>query len=88
MATDSKITKDGQTKSAQDVNVFNDSPIDVFSANSLITEAYDYISAAYPNSTTETYTYKSGGASGTLVAIVTVVYTDATKDLVSTVTRT
>ena len=37
---------------------------------------YDYISKENTNSTTETYTYKSGGASGSTVATITVVYTD------------
>lgn len=49
--------------------------------------AYDYVSVAYPNSTTETYTFKTGGSGGTTVRTVTVVYTDATKDNLSTVTR-
>jgi hypothetical protein len=36
---------------------------------------YDYVSVAYPINTTEVYTFYAGGASGTLVATVTVVYT-------------
>ncbi len=49
---------------------------------------YDYISVAYPNSTTETYTFKLGGSGGTLVATVTLVYTDSTKEDLSTATKT
>lgn len=49
---------------------------------------YDYLAATYPNSTTEIYTYKTGGSGGTTVAVLTVVYTDSTKDFVSNVTRT
>lgn len=54
----------------------------------LVPEKYDYITATYPDSVTEVYTYKSGGSGGTLVATVTVVYTDSTKANVSTVART
>jgi hypothetical protein len=56
-------------------------------SGALITEAFDYISAAYPTSTTEVYTYKSGGAGGTTVGTVTVTYVDATKAQVSSVAR-
>jgi len=49
---------------------------------------FDSISVAYPNATTEIFTYYAGGLSGTLNATVTVVYTDATKEDVSTVERT
>jgi hypothetical protein len=48
---------------------------------------YDYVSAAYPNATTEVYTYKSGGSSGTTVATLTVIYTDSSKDNLSSVER-
>jgi hypothetical protein len=48
---------------------------------------YDYVSVAYPNTTTETYTFKTGGAGGTTVSTVTIVYTDATKADLSTVTK-
>lgn len=54
----------------------------------LVDEEFDYIGTAYPNGTTEVYTYKSGGSSGTIVASVTVTYTDSTKDNVSSVART
>lgn len=46
----------------------------------------DAITAAYPNATTEVYSYRQGGASGTVLATVTVVYTNASKaDLASVV---
>ncbi len=54
---------------------------------SLVTEAFDYIAATYPDAVTEVYTYKIGGAGGITVATVTVVYTDSTKDNISTVTK-
>lgn len=48
---------------------------------------YDFVSASYPNSVTEVYSFKSGGSGGTLTATVTVVYTDSTKDLINTVEK-
>ena len=49
---------------------------------------FDYIAATYPNATTEVYTYKTGGSGGTTVGTITVVYTDSTKEFISTVTKT
>lgn len=54
----------------------------------LVTEDYDYIAVAYPSTTSETYTYKTGGVGGTTVATITVVYTDTTKENISSVART
>jgi hypothetical protein len=49
---------------------------------------YDSIVYTNTNATTDTYTYKAGGTSGTTTATVTIVYTDSTKSQVSTVVRT
>lgn len=49
--------------------------------------SYDYVSVSYPNSTTEVYTFKTGGSSGTTVATVTLTYTDSTKDNLSSVEK-
>lgn len=49
--------------------------------------AHDYIVATYPTSTQEVYTYKIGGSSGTIVGVITVNYTDATKDILSSVIK-
>lgn len=57
------------------------------SLGQLINFDYDYISVAYPNATTEVYTYKTGGSSGSLAGTLTVVYTDDTKENISSVTR-
>lgn len=59
-----------------------------FIEQSLVDKPYDYVSVAYPVNTTEVYTFKKGGSSGLVVSIVTVVYTDDTKESLSTVTRT
>jgi len=49
---------------------------------------YDYIAATYPNSTTEVYTYKSGGSSGTIVGTVTVTYSNSSKETLTSVEKT
>lgn len=49
---------------------------------------YNYIGVAYPSATQETYTFKSGGAGGSTVRVITVDYTDSTKASLSAVTRT
>jgi hypothetical protein len=49
---------------------------------------FDAISASYPNNTTEVYEYYLGGLAGVLQATVTVVYTSASKNEISTVERT
>lgn len=54
----------------------------------LVTEPFDYIAATYPTSSSEVYTYKTGGSGGTTVATITVVYTDSTKAVLTSVTKT
>lgn len=54
----------------------------------LVPEKYDYIAATYPTTSTEVYTYKTGGSGGTTIATVTVVYSDSTKTILSSVART
>lgn len=50
---------------------------------------YDYISMALSSAdTVETYTYKSGGSGGTVVAVIVVTYTDDTRETLSSVSRT
>lgn len=48
---------------------------------------HDYISLAQ-GGTTDTWSYKVGGIGGTLVATVTITYTDSTKTIISTVAKT
>lgn len=57
-------------------------------SGAIVTEAYDYIEVDYPSATQEVYTFKTGGAGGTVVATVTVNYTDSTKDFLDNVSRT
>jgi len=48
---------------------------------------YDYFSVAYPNPTTEVYSFFLGGASGRVVNTITLVYTDSTKANLSSGTK-
>lgn len=59
-----------------------------YPANPLNLKPYDYVSRALTNSTTETYTFKSGGSSGTTTNTVVIVYTDSSLVTISTVTKT
>jgi len=46
--------------------------------------SYDYVSMALSGGdTTETYTFKTGGSGGTTVATVTIIYTDSTRNILS-----
>lgn len=47
---------------------------------------YDYVANA-PTSLTDVYTFYQGGSGGTAVAVVTIVYTDASKGTIASVTR-
>lgn len=78
-----EVTSKGNAKvSLFDVNNNNVSP------NPLNLSPYDYVSMTEAPAGTETYTFKSGGAGGTITNTVVVVYTDATKATLSTVTKT
>lgn len=48
----------------------------------------DTLVASYPDTVTEVYDFKSGGTGGTILMTLTVVYTDSSKTLISTVVRT
>lgn len=48
---------------------------------------YDFVGATYPDSVTEVYTFKTGGSGGVTVGTLTVVYTDATKASLLSVTK-
>lgn len=74
----------GADNTATQVNEDNPLPV----TGTLVTEKFDYIGISYPSDTTEVFAYKTGGAGGTLVATVTVVYTNATKERISSATRT
>lgn len=66
----------------------NDMVLQTTAYNMLVSEKYDYVAIAYPTSTTETYTFKTGGSGGTTVATVTLTFTDSTKASLSSVAKT
>jgi len=49
--------------------------------------AHDYIAATYPTTSQEVYTYKTGGASGTVVGVITVNYQDSSKEVLLSVIK-
>ena len=49
--------------------------------------AWDYVEVSYPSSTQETFTFKSGGVSGTTTAVIEITYTDASKQNLANVFR-
>lgn len=56
-------------------------------SNVLIPVDYDSIVTDYSGLTSDVYTYKTGGVSGTIVATITITYADATKAVISSVVR-
>jgi hypothetical protein len=60
-------------------------PVEV-TESGLALPLYDYVSNA-PTATTDVFSFKLGGASGLLVATVTLTFTDATKATLSTVVK-
>lgn len=54
----------------------------------LVPKSYDSIVYTNTSGTVDTYTYYTGGTGGTLVATVTVTWTDSTKTVLTSVVRT
>ncbi len=50
--------------------------------------SYDYVSVAYPTTSREVYIFKNGGINGSIIATVTLQYTDSLKDNLSSVEET
>lgn len=60
-----------------------------YPSNALNLKPFDYVSMALSvGDTTETYTFKTGGSGGTTTNTVVIVYTDSTRAVISTVTKT
>lgn len=76
-------------KSASEVTSGNKSEykLRTYNVAGLLSETYDYFSVAYPSATQEVYTFKTGGSGGTLVATLTLNYTDSTKNFLSNGTK-
>ena len=78
-------TKTG-TKHA--VVIDSDKNLHVINMGQLVPNIFDAIAVTYPSVSQEAYTYKIGGIAGVTVATVTVIYTDATKTVLTSVART
>jgi hypothetical protein len=52
----------GEAKPLTSTDVGGDAALNVYQPALFINVAYDYVSVAYPDATTETYTFKSGGS--------------------------
>lgn len=48
---------------------------------------HDYIAVTYPTTSSEVYTFKVGGASGTTIAVLTLTYSSSAKDELISVAR-
>lgn len=59
-----------------------------FSGNLLQGVEWDYLSATYPTTSSEVYTFKKGGSSGVTTAVIEINYTDNSKANIDTVERT
>lgn len=46
----------------------------------------DYVGVTYPDNVTEVYTYRVGGSSGSIVRVVTVVYSNSSKSELASIT--
>lgn len=75
------------SKIAVPVTLYNGSGQQISPSGGLVSAAYDYIARTTPDTTSEVYTFKSGGSSGSTVATITIVYTDTTLATISSVTK-
>lgn len=66
--------------------VSSNAPLPVTAQSYPVAAAWDY-TALVQAATTDTWTFKTGGAGGTTVATVVITYTDATKATISNVAR-
>ena len=69
------------------LNTSNDA-IKTLEQTGLLPKIYDYIAIDYSGTTSDVYTFKQGGVLGTTAAVMTIAYTDATKNILSSVART
>lgn len=79
-------TVDGKTPIPAEINPTTGGLL-VQEVGSIVSESYDYLSLSQ-GSTTDVWTYKTGGSGGTTVGTVTITYTDSSKAIISSVART
>lgn len=93
MALDPNLNCKEQTKFRGDspdsvcVAVCNDDGGSINPSASLVPSGWDYVVNA-PTSTTDVWTYKDGGSGGSSVGVITVTYTDSSKENIFSVERT
>jgi len=81
MSSQKVVILDGQFQPYGETN-----PLAI-SSSGLVNFVYDYVSVNYATATTEIYTFKTGGSSGTTTGVITLTYTDSTKDNLSSAER-
>jgi len=83
--TASDVTVSGQEKRGLDSYILGGGvSVENLPGSFLTGIEFDYIAVTYPNTVTEVFTYKNGGAGGTTVATITVTYqTESKENLVS-----
>lgn len=79
--TDSSKIRDGN----RFAEITTDNSLKVSSG--LVKDPFDYFSGAH-TTTTSVYTYRNGGPSGTIVAVITIEYEDSDKKEISSLTVT
>lgn len=59
----------------------------VVNVGSLVPDSYDAIQKINVSATVEQFVYKSGGLAGNTIAVLTITYTDASKEDIESVVR-
>lgn len=68
--------------------IHTDSQGNVIQVSGISLKPFDYMSRDLTDSVTETYTFKSGGSSGTTTNTMIIVYTDSTLNTILSITKT
>ena len=55
--------------------------------NNLVRGEWNYVAVTYPDTVTEVYTYKTAALLGDVIAVVTITYSDASKEQLTSVQR-
>lgn len=70
-----------------DISYLNGKILAVTDLGGLVLPQWDFASLTEA-STTDTWEYKNGGSSGTIIALLVITYTDSTKNTISTIELT
>ena len=83
-----KIVSKVKVVNKDDITIDPVSREDLQDLQGFVIPQHDYIGVTYPTTSSEVFTYKTGGSGGATVGVITVVYTDATKEVLVSVTQT